>query len=1118
MPSSQLLKNIQTAICIFLTGIALSAPAAKAQVLYGSLLGNVTDPAGVAMPGVACTLTNTATGKSSKVETDDTGLYQFRNLVGGSYDLQLSKSGFAVTARKGILLTINNVSRLDLAMQLGSVSESVQVSAQSTALQTDRAEVRHEVNARTLENVPMPPGRNYQQSLILLPGFTPPSNQNSEVANPSRSLSYNSNGTSRSSNNIRVDGTGTNGIWIPQNASYIPALESIETVSVVTNSFDAEQGLAGGSEVNVQIKSGTNALHGSAFEFHNDNSLQAKRFFQPVGKAKSKTIFNQFGGTLGGPIKRDKLFYFASYERSADHRGQDGLATVPTAAIRAGDLSGSTVPIYDPATGAADGGGRTPFPGYIIPPARMDPIAVKLAKMTPLPNYGGNALTNNYYSSWPYAFDRNTLDTKVNWNPSERLTLFGRFSFLEYNMNQRAVLGDLSGDRTSGTGFSTSTSIGGTFVVSPRFVVDGNFGWNVMNTDAKQNRVGENIGSDTLGIPGTNGSKEIQSGWPGFIIPSYTTLGYSGGVTPIKYHDLAFQYTGNASYTIGTHNIRFGVDLSRQHLNHTTHELVGASGSAQGTFSFGGGITGLNGGPTTNQYNSYGSFLLGLASAVNKIVEVPDTVTGRAWLESFYVRDQWQASRKLTISYGTRWEYYPIPTRADRGFERYDFNNNKMLICGVGPNPIDCGVKVSKSLFAPRLGFAYRPTETTVIRAGYGITIDPYSLTRPMRTNYPVLVALNLSGPSTYQPAGLLKDGIPPIAIPNLSSGVIDVPSFVVVNSLGDKVERGYIQSWNLTLQRTLPFGFTGQAGYVATRQVRQLGFREMNAGEPGGGAASRQLFKKFGRSTSTQLITPLGTGHYDSLQSTLERRFSRGFQAQLSYTFSKATGICCNDNSDALPAIQLPQYYNLNRAVTGYDRTHTLAINSILQLPFGKGKKWLGEGLMSKLAGGWTINSLTSRFSGLPFSVTSAATSLNAPGNTQRADQVKGSVDILGGTGPGQSYFDPKAFAPVTAARFGTAGFNTLRGPGVINIDLGLFREFAIKEHFKLQFRAEAFNVTNTPHFDLPGNNVSNLQLNGDGSIRSLGGFTEITATRTSGAREGVDERAVRLGLRLSF
>jgi TonB dependent receptor len=486
------------------------------------------------------------------------------------------------------------------------------------------------------------------------------------------------------------------------------------------------------------------------------------------------------------------------------------------------------------------------------------------------------------------------------------------------------------------------------------------------------------------------------------------------------------------------------------------------------------------------------------------------------------VRDQWQATRKLTVSAGLRWDYFPLGTRESRGLERYDFTTNQMSICGVGSVPTDCGYDIPKKNFSPRLGLAWRPTATFVIRAGYGINFDPYPLAfvRDLLTNYPEDLSLTVSAPNSFQPEGRLRDGIPAIVAPNVSPGIIPVPPGFGVRALPQKVKTGYIQSWNLTLQKELWWGFVGQAGYVASRQIAIAQRFDLNAGQvPGQGAAGQPFNKLFGRTAATEILTPVGHNYYDSLQATLQRRFAQGYQVNVAYTWSKSiTGACCDDLSDSPPAIQIPQFFKLGRSLASFDRPHNFSTSVVAELPFGKGKHWLSQGgLVSALVGGWQINSLFSAYSGTPFNVTASGTSLNAPGNTQRADQVKPKVEILGGTGPGQSWFDPLAFAPVTDARFGTASFNAVRGPGLVNLDFGLFRQFQITERWKLQFRAEALNFTNTPHFSNPGGNRSNLVLNTDGTIKSLGGYTEITSTAGTG-REGIDERVFRFGLRLSF
>ena len=1099
--------------------------ALRAQVLYGSVVGNVVDSSEAAVAGASVTITNRETRQTRETTTNESGAYSFPTVASGSYDLKIVKEGFSSTTRPEVIVTINNITRIDASLKIGSVTESILVSAQSAVLQTDRSEVRAEVSSKTLENMPVPPGRNYQQILRTLPGFTPPSNAHSVPSNPSRALTYNVNGSSRSSNNTRIDGASSTNIQLPWVTGYVPGLESIETVNVVTNSFDAEQGLAGGAAINVQTKSGTNQLHGSVFEYHTDQKIKAKPFFLPPGERNPKLVYNQFGGSLGGPIKKDKLFYFFSYEGTFDRENASRFATVPTAAMRTGDFLASGRPVYDPATGDAAGANRVAFPDGLVPASRISPIVKKIVALTPLPNLNG--LTSNFYATGPFTFDRRTIDTKVNYNATPKLSMFGRFGMLHYSDYDPQVFGDalggppisaLGGNPGHGQGNTYSLTTAATYVLRPTMVLDTYFGWTQAQTTSEQARLDEKIGSDILGIPGTNGVGKLKGGWPRFEIDNYTTVGINEDFMPYYKRDPQFQYVANFNWTKKAHNVRFGMDIYRQQMNQTQEQFVGgAFAGGQGGFGFTGGPTTTRGGASANQFNSYAAFLLGLPARIGKQDLVPDEYTVRASLYSMYVQDRWNVTPRLSLSYGLRWEYFPFATRADRGLERYDYATNKMLVCGVGSVPRDCGVNVSRALFAPRFGIAYRPTDTLVIRGGYGITNDPYVVSEPMRANFPVLIPLNIEGANSFQPAGRLADGIPPILHPSLGNGVIDIPGNIALATAPKNIRRGYLQSWNFTLQKQLQHNITAQAGYVATRQVRQFGFIDRNAGQViGAGQAGRPLFAAFGRTAATtEVFTPVGSSQYNALQTSLARRFSSGFQLGANYTFSKSIGV--TDNSENNPRVQALAYYGLNRAVLNYDRTHNIQITNIYELPFGKGKRWAHGRLSSAMLGGWQLNNILSFLSGTPFSVSASGTSLDLPGSAQRADQVKGNVQITGGTGRGQSYFDPLAFVPVTAARFGNAGFNSLRGPGVANWDIGLFREFAVRERVKIQFRAEAFNGTNTPHFSNPGANVSNLTLNTDGSVRSLGGFSEITGTNSIG-REGIDERQFRFGLRMSW
>jgi len=1104
--------------------VLLAPQPGQAQVLYGSIVGNVRDASDAVVVGARVVIVHSETKQSREETTNVMGGYSFPTLPPGTYDLRVSKEGFATFTQTGISVTVNNVSRVDVRLNVGAVSESVTITAQAAALQTDRAEVRTEMGSTQVEALPTSLGRNYQQLFVMVPGFSPPRNENSVPSNPSRALGFNVNGMSYSINSTRIDGAQSINVWLPHEAAYVPTLESVETVTTATNSFDAETGLAGGAAIYVQTKSGTNEVHGAVFENHTNQHLKAKPFFIPAGAGKPKLVYNEFGGALGGPIKKEKLFYFVSYERTNDRETAALYTTVPTAAIKSGNMSGSSNPVYDPLTGDATGAGRTPLPDKIVPASRISKITRTVSDKTPLPNVPGDLLTTNYYATAGYIFDRNRLDAKVNWNAG-KLTMFSRLGFLRYNMSNPPAFGEMGGPETSsaggnpghGWGDTYTLTVAGNYLITQRFIVDAYFGWTSLGTNVDTPGVEEQQGLK-LGVPGTNGPAKYQGGWPKFSVSYYTDLGTPGAYLPYYRVDPSKNYVANFNWVKASHDVRFGMDVSYQAMNHIQAEGGAGIGAGMGGFTFTGGATTVRGGPASNQFNSYATFLLGLPTSVGKnvITSKDDKVTTRAWQYSSYVRDRWNVTPGLTLSVGARWEYFPVPTRATTGLGFYDFNNNTVRVCGYGSVPKGCGVDVGKFRILPRVGIAYRATGSFVIRAGYGITNDPWSLSRGFRTNYPAMLSLAYEGANAYQPFGRIEEGIPAVVYPDLANGIVAVPKTYAVNSLPQKFKRGYIQSWNLTLQKELRHGFTAQAGYVATRSISTMGPLDLNAGQiPGRGNAGRPLYEKFGRTTTSQMITPIGTNMYDSLQSRLERRFSQGLQLGAAYTWSKVIGWSQDSGS---PTVQAMQYFGLNRRVLGFDRTHNLQITGMWELPMGKGKRFAATNrAASAVLGGWRVNTLASFMSGTPFSVGTAGTSLDMPGSSQRADQVKPEVKILGGAGTGQSFFDPFAYTPVTQARFGTAGYNSLRGPGIVNWNFGLTRAFSLTERIGLQFKMEAFNFSNTPHFANPGATVSAMVLNADGSIRSLGGYTEITSVANTG-RDGIDERMLRFGLRISF
>ena len=1130
----------------------------SAQVLYGSLIGNVTDPNGATVPGAEVVATNQNTGVAKTTKTDSGGGYQFIDLQPGTYALKVSFSGFKTLERHNLPVALNNITRADVALEVGNIQEAITVTGETPILQTDRAETRSEIGSVELQNLPVPFGRNYQQLYRTLPGVSPPFNSHSVPTNPSRSLEFHVNGTSDDQNNTRIDGVSSTTVQLPHIVSYIPALESIEEVNVVTSSFDAEQGLAGGAAISVQIKSGTNQIHGSGFEYHSNQHLKAWPESVPAGEVnKPKLVYNQFGGTIGGPIKKDKLFYFVSYEGTYDHRNVEKKITVPTDAMKAGDFSSflsSGILIYNPytdlsGTKLADPSQRVPFAGNIIPKSLLATpsaqIAQKMNSLFPEPNLPG--IRNNYFASGGFAFDRNTLDTKVNWNVSNRMNVFGRFSFLHYTDFTPTVFGTAmqgtpiggSSNPGNGHGNTYSSTFGGTYSFTPSLVLDAYFGFTHQGTISEQQGLGKNIGLDVLGIPGTNGTRKFESGWPEFDFNSgddFATAGNDSNFMPYYRHDPQYQYVANLSWVRGTHDVRFGGDIYRQGLNQTQAEWIGGGTfyGSQGGFDFGQNTTALCVDPplcttssTTNRANSYASFLLGLADQASKSVEFPDQYSIRSMLYSAYIRDRWNVTPKFTLNYGMRWEYFPYPTRTNRGLERYDPNTNLVLICGQGQVSGNCGVDISKTRFSPRLGIAWRPTDTFVIRAGFGMTNDPYEGLELLRNNYPIMEPFGLQTPNSFTVATSLAQGLPSISAPTIpSSGMLPIPGNIGFEGYPKNLDRGYIESWNFTVQKELGWGFTGQAAYVATRSVRQLGFININAGQiPYTNLDTEPLYQQWGRTAATTFLEPLGTGQYNSLQASLQRRLANGLMLNVNYTWGKSINLV--DASSGTPQIQSQSYLSMNRAPTSFDINHNLAIASVWDLPFGRNRQWLAaNGALTPIVSGWQINNVISMYSGTPFNVTGDCDAA-WPGNSPTMINTIGSPKKIGSKSG--YWYDPFAFAetydpnnPGTClgGALGTSGFNNLRGPGVFNWDFGLFRDFAITERFHLQFRAEAFNFTNTPHWANPDNAIGDANSidQRTGRVIDPGAFLTLDNGVTDLAREGIDERQFRLGLRISF
>lgn len=1086
---------------LLISGVA-SRPAVG-QVVYGSVVGTATDPTGSVIPDAALTLTNRGTSVSTEATSDSSGRYSFVNVLPGRYNLKVVARGFRTLSENDFEVVPNAVQRIDAKLEVGQISEQVTVEATAAVLQTEKADTGGVIESKQITSLPLGGYRNYQTLINLVPGTTPAALQNSITDTPGRALQTHVNGGSAQTNITRIDGAESVNVWLPHHVGYVVPEENVSVVDITTGSADAEQGMAGSAAVTLVTKSGTNALHGSAFEFHDDQHLKARNFFQAAGTDKPLSIFNNFGGTLGGPIKKNKLFYFVSVDSTKQRQALPGFYTVPTVSARAGDFSGiAGLTLYDPSTGNPDGTGRLPFAGNKIPTSQMDPIALKLQSYYPLPNYiGPNLNVNNYFASGGPILDRNYLDTKVNFAQSDKEQIWGKYGRMWATSGGKAVFGLAGGSGLGGSdpGLGDTLiqvfSLGHSRVISPHLIVDGVVAYERMGQSVLPNDYGTNYGQQ-FGIPNTNGPDPRQSGFPNIAISGYNGFGVPNWM-PVTRHDESYTHSDNFTWTKGAHEVRFGFDLVRHHLNHWQPEI---GQGPRGYLDFNGQVTALKGGAAQNQYNAYAQFLLGQSDDVQKSLQYI-LATGREWQFGWYVRDRWQVSRNFTVDVGLRYELYPLMTRASTGIERYDPSNNNVYLGGRGSVPEDAGLSVSHKLFAPRIGLAYRLGENTVLRAGYGINIDPLPFSRPLRGWYPLVVNGENTAPNSYAAASTFEKGVPNVTGPDLSTGIVPLPSNVSERSpYAGEIHRGYVQTWNFTLERKLPLDLLTSVAYVGMHSVHLLADYDINAGYPGSGTALLPQAAAFGRTISTQMWDGYLSSSYNSLQVAVNRSMTKGLMVKAAYTYSKVLDYTDDDGWASVGWNWAPVFQR-NRAAAGFDRTHVLQIGWIYELPFGKGKTLAREGMAATILGNWQVNGIFSAYTGLPFTVTAPSGPLNAPDNTQTANQVKTTVARPGNVGPGQFYFDPTAFAPVTGTVpvFGTSGRNILRNPGILNTDLDITREFPIKERLLLQFRAEFFNFANTSHFG----GVSS-------SFVTSGSFMQITSA--------TGERQVRFGLRMTW
>jgi len=1113
--------------------MAATAVVGWSQAVNATLVGTVTDATGAVVPSAKVTITETNTNAGHSAQTNESGNFIFPNLPPGMYTVAIEATGFKKETRQGVELRVDSTVRVDAQLQPGSLTETVEVHAASPMLQTDTAGTATKIDTVVLADAPIiSSNRNFQALLNLAPGVAPVLEQHSQFFNASSSLQTEVNGQMRMANNFMIEGTDDNertGLL----QIYIPPIEAIQTVDVSLSNHDSELGRASGGIVNVVLKSGTNSIHGAAYEFLQNSAFNARSFFNP---SVGHLAYNYVGGNIGGPIKKNKLFFFGDYLRTMDHEANTNLVTIPPDPWRTGDLSGSATPIYDPNTGnPLDGTGRTQFGNNQIPASRINQISTKILGLLPASNetYKIASPSNNYFALLPYTKTADSFDTKLDYNLSDSDRLSGRFSFSRPVVFQAPLFGLAGGDGPGGAFMGTgsqktySSNVNYDHVFSPSLLMEVRLAVSHYHNEAQQSDYGTNA-STALGIPGVN-INQFTSGLVGIFINdgiSQPMIGYTASLPWVR-AEVNVDFVNTWTKTKGNHTFKWGIDLKRIR----DDLLQDQTYSPRGIYYFGNQQTalctpinvGANGLATNCNSSKLGvandvaSFLLDVPYQLGRDVNTYFPAY-RQWEFFAFGGDKWQVTPKLTLDLGLRWEFYPPATpQFPGGFSNYDPTTNNLVIAGVGSNPSNLGMKTRYNYFAPRVGLAYRLTERTVIRAGFGTSYTPfpdntYAYNYPVRSNN-FYTNVGDGFATTILPGGqpaTFQQGFPlPVPVPIPSNGIIPATGSLLSQSfdvINQNFKNPYTETWNLAAQRELPLHLVLDVAYLGVHGVDTVANVNLNnttnPSQLGLGTASQPLFALYGKTASATLRWQGFSSSYNALQVKLDRRMS-DLTMTTAFNWGKGMGYQTDDDGNLLWLINSRRSYARN----DFDRTLSFTQSYVYNIPFGVGRKWLTSGPATWVLGNWQLSGVLTLLTGQPFYITASGSSLNTPGETQTADQVA-AVQLLHGINVGNPWFSTSSFVQPTGVRFGTSGRNLLSGPGLFALNLALSKHFKFTERFDLELRAETFNFTNTPQFSNPQGSLTS----------STFGYVTGTVGSGTGVNGTGGGRALQLGVRVNF
>lgn len=1061
--------------------LAASAALLTGQGTNGTIAGQITDQAGALIPGAKVQLQNEAAGVTREAVANANGQYVAYALPPGQYKITVEHPGFQKLVRTGIELTAADAVTVDLRLAVGDVRQTVEVSESVPLLQAQTAMVSSLVTNDQMIEMPLK-SRTFTSLVLLGPGAYAGSAGNLTTSPYAMrgDVNISVNGSSPQNNSYFIDGMVNRNLWL-STLIMVPTVDSIQEMRVLTSNYSAEYGIAAGAVTIVQTRSGTNRVRASAYEFLRNSALDANTFFNNrLGVAKPGFRRNEFGGTVGGPIRKDRTFFFADYQGIRVAQPRTTISTIATAAQRdmvaTGNFAALGTQIYDPYS--QTGNVRTPFGGNIIPRTRLDPAAVKLFSLLPDPT--SSAANRNFAYNPTQRQSTDQFDVRLDQNIKSADRLFFKYSWDNTSLvipGFIPVRPGVSLDNNpylaaDGTNTATDTPLrnqSGTFnyvkVFTPSLINETRIG--VVRWNQNIEPLGNPFQTATaLGIPGVN-INDKSGGLPSFTITGFSGLG-DNSTYPEVSRTTSFQYENVLTWTRGSHTLKAGGVYVR-------HRFNGFSAfPTRGDLSFNGQFTRQIG--TTTTATALSDFALGALSAINRNILV-GTFGMRFWNMGAFIDDTWRVNGRLTINAGLRYDVQAPPYEVYNRWSNFNLDTAKLEIAsGSGAKRRLRNLDLNN--WAPRTGLTYMLTKDrkTVLRSGFGMSyVEAGQGGGQLYKNLPFFFSQVIATDQNAAPPRRLSDGIPAAVAPDrnniveLSSGSPNVWDY--------NLQSTKVMQWSLGVQREILPQTLVDVSYIGTRTIGLVSNININQSVPGAGAQNprRPFFGVNPNVVNLTYRTNYASTKYHSLQTRVEKRYSKGFTASLAYTYSKYMSNGTNINGGGNGA---PQDFRCTRCEWGpmpEDKNHIVVVNHNWELPFGKGRQFVTNGPLSLIIGNWNVTGIWTMTTGEKFTATAAAgVSNSAGGGGDRPNRIKdGNLPVSERSI--DRWFDLTAWGTPAQFTFGNSGRGILVGPGSVNVDFGLQREFPFMETRRVQFRWEMFNAFNRANFGTPNSSIGN-------------------------------------------